>query len=65
MEHIVEARGVDSRHLKLEKPIKIKPGSIVLITIEEPTKTIAEDEEWYLLSMSAPRHISLHLNLTN
>lgn len=45
MEHSVEAQVIDSRHLKLKKPIKIAPGSIVMITIEP-----AEDQEWYLLS---------------
>ena len=49
MEHLVEAQVIDSRHLKLKKPIKIAPGSTVMITIE-PTESIAEDKEWYLLS---------------
>jgi hypothetical protein len=50
MEHSVEAQVIDSRHLKLKKPIKIAPGSTVMITIEEPAEAIAEDQEWYLLS---------------
>ena len=45
MEHSVEAQVIDSRHLKLKKPIKIAPGSTILITIEP-----AEEQEWYLLS---------------
>ncbi|MDD5466864.1 MAG: hypothetical protein PHS96_03570 [Anaerolineales bacterium] len=49
MEHSVEAQVIDSRHLKLKQPIKIAPGSTVMITIE-PAKGIAEDQEWYLLS---------------
>jgi hypothetical protein len=50
MEHSVEAQVIDSRHLKLKKPIKIAPGSTVMITIEEPADAIAEDQEWHLLS---------------
>jgi hypothetical protein len=49
MEHPVEAQVIDSRHLKLKKPINITPGSTVMITIEA-TEAIAEDQEWYLLS---------------
>lgn len=49
MEHLVEAQLIDSRHLKLKKPIKIAPGSTVMITIE-PADAVAEDQEWYLLS---------------
>ena len=45
MEHIVEAQVIDSHHLKLKRPIKIAPGSTVLITIEP-----SEEQEWYLLS---------------
>lgn len=50
MEHSVEAQVIDSRHLKLKKPIKIAPGSTVMITIEESAEAIAENLEWYLLS---------------
>ena len=50
MEQLVEAQVIDSRHLKLKKPIKIAPGSTVIITIEGPDGPIAEDQEWYLLS---------------
>jgi hypothetical protein len=49
MEHSVEAQVIDSRHLRLKKPIKIAPGSTVLITIE-PSEGVAEEREWYLLS---------------
>ncbi len=49
MEHSVEAQVIDSRHLKLKRPIKIAPGSTVLITIE-PAEGVAEEQEWYLLS---------------
>lgn len=49
MEHSVEAQVIDSRHLKLKKPIKIAPGSTVLITIE-PAEGVAEEQEWYVLS---------------
>jgi len=49
MEHNVEAQVIDSRHLKLKKPINIAPGSKVMITIE-PAEGVAEDQEWYLLS---------------
>ena len=49
MEHIVEAQVIDSRHLKLKRPIKIAPGSTVLVTIE-PAEGVTEDQEWYLLS---------------
>jgi hypothetical protein len=49
MEHLVEAQVIDSRHLKLKRPIKIAPGSTVMITIE-PAEGVAEDQEWYLLS---------------
>jgi hypothetical protein len=49
MEHSVEAQVIDSRHLKLKKPIKIAPGSTVMITIE-PAEGVAEEQEWYLLS---------------
>ena len=50
MEHTVEAQVIDSRHLKLKKPIKIAPGSTVMISIEEPAEAIAEDQELYLLA---------------
>ena len=49
MQHSVEAQVIDSRHLKLKKPIKIAPGSTVLITIE-PDEGVTEEQEWYLLS---------------
>jgi hypothetical protein len=49
VEHIVEAQEIDSRHLKLKKPIKIAPGSTVMISIE-PAEDVVEDQEWYLLS---------------
>jgi len=49
MERSVEAKVIDSRHLKLKKPIQIEPGSTVMITIES-TEGIAEDLEWYLIS---------------
>ena len=49
MEHIVEAQVIDSHHLKLKRPIKIAPGSTVLVTIE-PAEGAAEDQEWYLIS---------------
>ena len=45
MEHIVEAQVIDSRHLKLKKPIKIAPRSIVMITIE-PAEVVAETQDW-------------------
>ena len=50
MEHSVEAQVIDSRHLKLKKPIQIPPGSKVMITIE-PAMAIAEDQAWYTLSV--------------
>jgi hypothetical protein len=50
MELSVEAQVIDSRHLKLKKPIKIAPGSTVLITIET-AEGVAEEQEWYLLSL--------------
>ena len=49
MEHPVQAQVIDSRHLKLKKPIQIPPGSEVMITIE-PAEAIAEDQAWYTLS---------------
>ena len=49
MGNAVEARVIDSRHLKLKKPIKIPPGSTVMITIE-PADVVADYQEWYLLS---------------
>lgn len=49
IEHFVDAQVIYSRHLKLKKPIKIVPGSKVMITIE-PAEGDAEDQEWYLLS---------------
>jgi hypothetical protein len=33
----------------LKRPIKIAPGSTVIITIE-PAEDVAENQEWYLLS---------------
>jgi hypothetical protein len=49
VEYQYKAQVIDSRHLKLMKPIKIAPGSTVLITIE-PAEGVAEAQEWYLLS---------------
>lgn len=52
MANIVEAQVIDSRHLKLKKPIKIAPGSTIRITIE-PAEGVAEEQGWYLLSSQA------------
>jgi hypothetical protein len=49
VEYQYKAQVIDSRHLKLMKPIKIAPGSTVLVTIE-PAEGVAEAGEWYLLS---------------
>ena len=49
MEQSVEAQVIDSQHLKLKKPIKIAPGSTVMITIENAEGT-TEEQEWYLIS---------------
>jgi hypothetical protein len=49
MNHLLEAQVIDSRHLKLKRPIEIAPGSTVIITIE-PAEVIGEEREWYLLS---------------
>jgi hypothetical protein len=49
MHHSVEAQVIDSRHLKLKKPINIAPGSKVMITIG-PAEGVSEEQEWYLLS---------------
>ena len=49
MEHQLEAQVIDSRHLKLKRPIKIAPGSTVIITIEA-AEGVAEEQEWYLVS---------------
>jgi hypothetical protein len=49
MEQSVEAQVIDSQHLKLKKPIKIAPGSTVMITIEKAEGT-TEEQEWYLIS---------------
>jgi predicted DNA-binding antitoxin AbrB/MazE fold protein len=45
MEQFIEAQVVDSHHLKLKKPIKLAPGSTVMISIET-----SEEQEWYLFS---------------
>jgi hypothetical protein len=52
MEHLVKAQVIDSRHLKLKKPIKIAPGSTVMITIES-AEGVAEEQEQYWLSSHA------------
>jgi hypothetical protein len=49
MEHLVEAQVIDSHHLELKRPIKIAPGSTVMISIE-PAEGVHEEQEWYLLS---------------
>jgi hypothetical protein len=49
VEYQYKAQVIDSRHLKLMQPIKIAPGSTVLITIEHD-EGVAEAQEWYLLS---------------
>ncbi len=49
MEHLVEAQVIDSHHLQLKRPIKIAPGSTVMIAIE-PTVGVAEALEWYQMS---------------
>jgi hypothetical protein len=49
MEHQLEAQVIDSRHLRLKKPIKIAPGSRVMVTIET-AEGVSEEQEWYLLS---------------
>ena len=50
MEYIVEAQVIDSHHLRLKKPIKIAPGSVVMIAIEDQDKSISDDQLWYLIS---------------
>ena len=50
MQHFLEAQVIDSHHLRLKKPIKIAPGSIVMIAIETQGKSVSDDQEWYLLS---------------
>jgi hypothetical protein len=49
MERFIEARVIDSKHLELKQPIKIAPGSNVIIKIET-AESIAEDCEWYQLT---------------
>ena len=49
MEHSVEAQVIDSRHLKLKKPIQIPAGSEIIITIES-AESLAEGKAWYTLS---------------
>ncbi len=49
MEHIVEAQVIDSHHLRLKNPIRMAPGSTVMVTIETG-ECVAEEREWYLLS---------------
>ena len=49
MEHSIEAQVIDSRHLKLKKPIKMASGSKVMITIES-VEGVAEDLEWYFIA---------------
>jgi hypothetical protein len=50
MDHQIEARVVDSLHLMLKTPLSLRPGSTVMISIESSDK-IAEDEEWYSISL--------------
>jgi len=45
----IEAQVVDARHLELRDPIRIRPGSQVLITILEAADS-AESQDWYQLS---------------
>jgi len=49
MERLIEARVIDSRHLELQHPIKIAPGSKVMINIEAGG-SVAEESELYQLS---------------
>lgn len=50
MEHLIEAKVIDERHLRLKDPLLIPPGSTVMISIES-SETIAEDQEWYSFSL--------------
>lgn len=49
MDRFVEAKVVDSHHLRLTMPTDILPGSKVMVAIQ-PVEGIAEEQEWYLLS---------------
>jgi hypothetical protein len=49
MEYSIEAQVIDSRHLKLKRPIEIAPGSTVMITIEH-AESVSEAQQWYMLS---------------
>jgi hypothetical protein len=45
----IEAQVVDARHLELRDPIRIRPGSQIVITILEAADE-AEAEEWHQLA---------------
>ena len=45
----IEAQVVDARHLELRDPIRLRPGSQVLITILEATD-LADGWDWHLLA---------------
>ena len=45
----IEAQVIDARHLELRDPIRLRPGSQVVITILE-TADSAEIQEWYQLA---------------
>jgi hypothetical protein len=48
-ERSIEAQVIDSHLLELKRPIKIAPGSTVLITIK-PAGGVAEEQDRYLIS---------------
>ena len=45
----IEAQVVDARHLELREPIRLRPGSQVVITILEAADS-AESQEWHQLA---------------
>ena len=49
MDRLLEAKIIDSHHLRLKEPVEITPGSTVLVTIK-PAEGIAEDQGWYVLA---------------
>ena len=49
MEHLLEAKVIDSQHLKLKRAIDLAPGSTVIITIK-PAGSVADEQAWYQLS---------------
>lgn len=50
---VLKAKVVDSTHLELSKPILVKQGVTVLVSVAEPAEVDTERQDWLTASASS------------